>query len=100
MTSSPLNLNNIISAAGLKTDVTSLPGIVNLFVKLVLPLSGLILLGIIIFSGFQILTGASDPKKVDQAKSTLVTSVMGFIVIFAAYWIAQIVETFFNWPIL
>ena len=93
-----LELDAINSAANL--SFTNLPSLISSIVAVLLPLAGIILLGVIIFAGFQMLTGASDPKKVDSAKNMLTTALMGFGLLFAAYWIAQILETVFNFPIL
>ncbi len=94
----PVNLDAIRAAGGLR--FTTLPNLISSIVTIILPLAGIILLGVIIFAGFQMLTGASDPKKVDSAKNMLTTALMGFGILFASYWIAQILEVIFNFPIL
>lgn len=96
----PQILEEINLEAGLKLELNSLSGITSTFLTLVIPIAGLILFVIIIISGFNILTGANDPKKVDQAKQTLTTAIIGFIVVFAAYWIAQILEVITGFPIV
>ena len=62
--------------------------------------AGLILLAMIISAGFTLLTSAGDPKKTEAGKSRLTHAAIGFFIIFAAYWIAQILQVIFNLPIL
>ncbi|MBI2010493.1 MAG: hypothetical protein HYS86_04980 [Candidatus Chisholmbacteria bacterium] len=95
-----VNLDQINQAGGIRANVRSLPGIVSVFVDIALPLAGLILLGIIILAGFQILTGASNPDQVEKGKKTLTQGVIGFVIVFSAYWIAQILEVLFAFPIV
>lgn len=63
-------------------------------------LAGLILLAMIISAGFTLLTSAGDPKKIEAGKSRLTHAAIGFLIVFAAYWIAQILQVIFNLPIL
>lgn len=65
-----------------------------------LVLGGLILLVMLITAGFTILTSAGDPKKVDAGKSRLTHAAVGFLILFATYWLAQILQVVFNLPIL
>ncbi len=55
-------------------------------------LAGIILFGYLIMGGFAFLTSAGDPEKIKTAQKKLVNAVIGFIIIFAAYWLAQILE--------
>jgi len=57
----------------------------------IFPISGLILLIIIIISGFKMMTSAGDPKKIVHARSILTSASIGFIIIFTAYWITYII---------
>jgi hypothetical protein len=52
--------------------------------------AGVALLAMIIMGGFSFLTSAGDSKKMEQGKNQLTYAVVGFIIIFAAFWIVQI----------
>jgi len=93
-----IDLNYIAASGGL--TLTTLPEIINAFFTLALPLAGLILLGIIIYAGFTILTGANNPEKVDQGKKILTQGLIGFFIVFATYWLAQIIEVLTGFPIV
>lgn len=77
-----------------KTTVGSVYGtptvLINLIVRNLFVLAGIILFLMIIYSGYQFISGGA--KGHEQAKNTMTTAISGFIVMFAAYWILQIVK--------
>ena len=72
-------------------------GIVGAAVPYVFAFAGIGLLLMIISSGFTMMLSAGDAKKLEAGKGRLTQSVVGFLIIFAAYWIVQIVGTIFGW---
>lgn len=64
---------------------------------LVFAAAGIGLLLMIISSGFSLMTSAGDAKKLAHGKTTLTNSIVGFILIFAAFWIVQILGTILGW---
>lgn len=44
----------------------------------------------LISAGFSFLTSAGDAKKLEKGKQQLTYAVVGFLVIFVAYWLVQI----------
>jgi|SRR3989344_3700782 len=71
----------------------TLGNIITALLGYILPLAGMALLLYLLFAGFQFLTSGGDPKKVEQAKERLTSALVGFVIVFAAYWIVQIVGT-------
>jgi len=63
---------------------------INLLVRVIFVLAGVFLFGMIIVAGFSLISGGS--KDAEKAKSTITTAIIGFIIMFAAYWILQIVQ--------
>ena len=59
--------------------------------------AGIGLLLMIISSGFSIMLSAGDAKKLAGGKTTLTNSIIGFILIFSAFWIVQIMGTVLGW---
>jgi hypothetical protein len=57
-------------------------------------LAGLILFVLLLFGGFGIIMGAQggNPDQVGKGKNAVVAALAGFFLIFASYWIIQIVE--------
>jgi hypothetical protein len=75
---------------------TNIGGILNDAVPLILALAGLGLLLMLLFAGFTFMTSAGDAKKMEQAKSRLTNALVGFIIVFAAYWVVQLVGVIFK----
>ncbi len=67
----------------------SLGTVVNLLVDNLMVIAGLLLFVFVIAAGFSFLS--SDKKGKDQARDIAQGAVIGFIVMFAAYWIVQII---------
>jgi hypothetical protein len=69
------------------------------FVSVILPnvyiIAGVVLFGLLLFGGFGIIMGAGqdDPEKVQKGQKALTMAIIGFLIIFASYWIIQIIET-------
>lgn len=72
---------------------TNVAGIINLVLPYVFIIAGLILLFVLISAGFGMMFGAGDEKKVAAAKAQLTNGIIGFVLLFLAYWIVQIVAT-------
>ena len=81
-------LNNNVA---LKGKFTNLGDIVSVLIPYIFGITGFILLLMIVFSGFQMLTSAGDPKTMESGQKRLMNSLIGFIIIFLAYWIVKFV---------
>jgi hypothetical protein len=57
-------------------------------------LAGLILLFLFVFGGISLIIGAgqSNPETAAKGKTAITSALIGFLIIFAAYWIIQIVQ--------
>ena len=57
--------------------------------------AGIILLFILIGGGIAMIKGAgkSDPKSMEQGRQAATSALIGFIVVFSAYWIVKLIET-------
>lgn len=65
-------------------------------VKFAIAIAGLLLLIYLIYGGFQLMTSAGDPAKMKSAKEILTRAVVGFVIIFIAYWVIQLVGIAFG----
>ncbi|HKZ35626.1 MAG TPA: pilin [Patescibacteria group bacterium] len=69
------------------------PGdIINLVVPLIFVIAGIILFMMLIFGGLTIFTSAGNPEGMKKGQQQIVNALIGLLVIFAAYWIVQLVE--------
>jgi hypothetical protein len=58
--------------------------------------AGIGLLLMIIAAGFGLLSSAGDPKKTEGAKQRITNALLGFVIIFVAYWLVQIAGKIFG----
>jgi len=55
--------------------------------------AGLLLLIYLIIGGLQMMTSGGDPKAVESAKGKITGALIGFVIVFVAYWLVQIVAS-------
>jgi hypothetical protein len=65
--------------------------VINVALPYFFAIAGFALTIYIVLAGFTILTSKGDEKAVAAAKAKLTSGVTGFFIVFAAYWIVQIV---------
>lgn len=66
--------------------------IVDAAIPYVIGFAGLILFLMIIAGGFMLLTSAGNDEKVKKGQGLIVSALLGFVIIFVAYWIMQMLE--------
>lgn len=68
--------------------------LVNVLLQNAFVFAGIIFLVLLIFGGFTFIVsaGGGDAKKSEQSKQTITAAVAGLVLIFASYWIIQIIE--------
>ena len=65
-------------------------GLVNLIVRNLFVLAGLLLFVNMLWAGFKFIHSGAKGK--DEAKSIFTVSIVGFILMFTAYWLVQIIS--------
>lgn len=77
------------------SEISGINVYVNNFIAGSISVAGIILLFMLIGGGIAMISGAgkNDPKSVEQGKKAATSALIGFIVIFFAYWIVRLVET-------
>lgn len=78
------------------TDVATMQCLVPLFrniVVAIVQLAGVALFIMFVVAGFNFLLSGGDPKKLEQAKSTLTYAILGLVVIVVSYLIIQLIST-------
>ncbi len=71
-------------------------GIISNLIPLLITIAGVGLLLMILLSGFNLLTSAGDAKKMEGEKNRLTFALVGFFIIFLAYWIVQLFGIMFG----
>jgi hypothetical protein len=85
------------SAEGKK--LTSPGAIISRMLLFAFPLAGLILFVMIVWGGFEMLVGATS-KGIEAGKQRVTAAIVGFTLLFVAYWVFQIIEVIFGVVIL
>lgn len=92
-----VNINSLITGIGGKIpSLSDLGAILSAALPILYAISGFTLFLFLISSGFKYLTSAGDPKKLEAAKSAITTAIVGFIIIFMAYWLTEIANYIFK----
>lgn len=73
------------------SDVYDTPAtFVNLLVRNMIPISGVVIFIMLFLAGFKFITKGKDGM--EDAKKIITTTVIGFLVMISAYWIVQIIS--------
>jgi hypothetical protein len=75
-------------------DPASISSFVSGIIATAISVAGVILLFLLIGGGIVMISGAgkSDPKAVESGKKAATSALIGFIVVFSAYWIVKLIE--------
>lgn len=82
--------NDVANNAGITSNRT-LPQIIGQIINIILGFLGIVLLLIILYSGFLWMTAGGDSKKVAEAQARIGNAVVGLIIIVAAFAISNFV---------
>ncbi len=81
-------------------EFSSPGGIISRILRFSFPIAGLILFFMLVWAGFEILSMASNGKSIQQGSQRATAAIVGFILLFASYFIMQIIEVVFSITIL
>lgn len=70
--------------------------IITIALRYVFAIAGILLLIYIILSGFKLFTSGGDQKKISEAKASLSNAIVGFVIVFIAFWIVQLSGSIFG----
>lgn len=75
---------------------TNLASVVTNALQYIFPIAGILLLLYLVWGGFSYLTSMGDAKKAEAARGILTNAIIGFAIIFVAYWLVQLVDYVFK----
>ncbi len=75
---------------------TNLASVVTNALPIIFSIAGIILLAYLVWGGFDFLTSMGDAKKAEGAKNKITNAIIGFILIFAAYLLTQVIDYIFK----
>jgi len=99
------DLNLLISpspgASGWNFPAGTTPAdILNTLIPIIFVLAGIILLFMLVFGGFTIFVSAGNPEKIKKGTGMITSALIGFLIIFAAYWIIELLQITFGIKVL
>lgn len=94
----PLKRNDVDPEASLQLSTPG--GILTRVLYFALPIAGLILFAMLVWGGFEILSGAASSKSKEAGRQRVTAAIMGFFLLFASYWIVQLIQVIFDIKIL
>lgn len=79
---------------GFLTELTDVGKLVSIIVSNAIVIAGIILLLFMVFGGISMIAGAGNqnPEQVAKGRQVVTSALIGFIIVFAAYWIVQLIE--------
>lgn len=72
-------------------QITCIPAVIKLLIQSLIIFAGIVAIVIIVQAGAKFVLSSGDPKKVEEARNTLVYVLLGIIVIAAAFLIVSLV---------
>ncbi|OGH19778.1 MAG: hypothetical protein A3D74_00865 [Candidatus Levybacteria bacterium RIFCSPHIGHO2_02_FULL_37_13] len=80
-----------VTPEGIAT-INCIPAVIKLFIQSLLLFAGIVAVFLIVHSGSKFVLSSGDPKRVEEARNTLVYAVMGLIIVMAAFLIVNLVS--------
>lgn len=77
---------------------TTIGNIVGVLILYLYPFIGLLLLFYIIYGGFSFIVASGNPGKIASAYQILTNGLVGFAIVFTAYWMTQIIGIVLGLP--
>ena len=91
----PINWNTLYNALGFRQDFRGQPlgVIISALLNYIFPIAGIFLLLYLIYGGFLWMVSSGIPQTIQAARTIVTNALLGFAIIFAAYWLVRIVGT-------
>lgn len=67
-------------------------GLISRLLLFAFPIAGILMLLMLVWGGFEILSGATNKKSLDSGKNRIKAGIAGFMLLFTSYWIVQVIE--------
>lgn len=90
----PTNLGDclLFQGSSATSEYSGAGNLINNILPNVYIAGGLIIFFMIVFGGFTIISNAGNPDKIKDGTKTITSAIMGLLVLFASYWIIQIIQ--------
>lgn len=88
-----INFDKLNGAIGLTNPPDSIGAFVGTIVPYVFAAAGFLLVIFLVVGGLEFIFSFGDPKKTTMARGKITNALLGFLIVFAAYLIVQVVAT-------
>lgn len=95
-----LEINDPLNKGGTGVRFYSIGNIISELLPYLFVIGGLILLVMLLVGGFEILVSVGNEEKMKGGAARIKNALLGFLLLFAVYWLAQIAQVIFKIPIL
>ena len=80
----------------LRSEITDISSLINVFMSFLFPLALIIIFLMFVYAGYLYLSSEGSPDKVKQAQGVITSSIVGFILLFVAFFVVRLVASFFG----
>jgi hypothetical protein len=90
---------DVVNQTGPSKNATQLStpgGFISRVLVYAIPASAMILFVMLLWGGFEILAGAATAKSKDAGRQRITAALIGFLLLFVSYWLAQILQIVFG----
>jgi hypothetical protein len=91
-----VSLPDPLEGSNFVTSGSTLADVVGALVPYTLAFAGIILFLMLVYGGFLMLTSVGNMEQIEKGKKLITSSIIGFIIVFGAFWLMQIVQAIFN----
>ena len=96
-----LYLSDKLTDTGSKPEnFRTVSAVISSLLPFVFILGGIVMGGMLVIGGFDILTSMGSEDKLKEGSEKIKNALIGFLLLFGSYWLAQIAELLFKIPIL
>lgn len=74
------------------STITTFGGFTQVIVSNLFVAAGIVSLFIMVLAGFTIISSAGNPKQTEKGKAALTGAIVGLLVVFASFWIVEIIQ--------
>ena len=80
----------------LDPTIENLGGLVSRMLLFIIPLSGIILLFVLIWGGYDYMMSQGNPEKIKSAQAKITTGIIGFFLLISSYLIVRVIANIFG----
>lgn len=95
-----LKLHDPLSYGGKADQFRTVGSILSALLPYIFVVGGLVLFAMLLTGGFEILTSVGNEEKMKGGSERIKNSLIGFLLLFSVYWLAQIIQVLFKMPVL